>query len=74
MADAYPLEVADLARTALTADGISIDDVLPEVYDQLRRIARSKLRAERSNHTLDTSALDVTQTVERILQVLVSRA
>ncbi|MEM6647129.1 MAG: ECF-type sigma factor [Bacteroidota bacterium] len=27
------------------------------VYDELQRLARSKLRAERSNHTLNTSAL-----------------
>ena len=35
----------------------SVDAVTAELYDELRRLAHSKLRAERPDHTLDTSAL-----------------
>jgi len=38
-------------------DGASVDTVVPELYEQLRRLAHAKLRTERSDHTLDTSAL-----------------
>ncbi len=33
------------------------DQLLPQIYDALRGIARQQLRRERSGHTLDTSAL-----------------
>lgn len=35
----------------------SIDKVLPLVYDELRRLAKSHLRNERSDHTLQPTAL-----------------
>lgn len=35
----------------------SIPAVTAQLYEELRRLARSKLRAERPDHTLDTSAL-----------------
>lgn len=35
----------------------ALDTLLPRVYNQLRDIARARLRGERSDHTLDTSAL-----------------
>jgi RNA polymerase sigma factor (TIGR02999 family) len=35
----------------------ALDELVPLVYDELRAIARRKLRSERSGHTLDTSAL-----------------
>lgn len=35
----------------------AVDDLVPVVYQQLRRIARSHLRRERSGHTLNTTAL-----------------
>lgn len=35
----------------------SVDAVIPHLYDELRRLAHAKLRAERSDHTLDTIAL-----------------
>jgi RNA polymerase sigma factor (TIGR02999 family) len=38
-------------------DREALDVLLPRVYDQLRDIARTRLRAERTDHTLDTSAL-----------------
>ena len=35
----------------------ALDELLPLVYDQLRRLANSYLRKERSNHTLQPTAL-----------------
>ena len=57
MTDRYPPQLIELADRALTEGSASIDRILPEVYDQLSRLARSKLRSERADHTLDTSAL-----------------
>jgi RNA polymerase sigma factor (TIGR02999 family) len=47
----------DHLTEAFGGDRASIDRLLPELYDQLNRLARSKLRSERVDHTLDTSAL-----------------
>lgn len=38
-------------------DGTAVDRVFPIVYDELRRMARHRLRHERRGHTLDTTAL-----------------
>ncbi len=38
------------------ADG-GLDDVFPAVYEELRRVAHRHLRGERTEHTLDTTAL-----------------
>ena len=35
----------------------ALDEVLPLVYDELRALARAKLRYERSSHTFNTTAL-----------------
>jgi RNA polymerase sigma factor (TIGR02999 family) len=35
----------------------SLDRLIPILYDELRRIARRQMRGERSEHTLDTTAL-----------------
>lgn len=35
----------------------AVDDLIPVVYPELRRIARAHLRRERSGHTLNTTAL-----------------
>ena len=35
----------------------ALDELVPLVYDELRAIARGKLRYERSGHTLNTTAL-----------------
>jgi RNA polymerase sigma factor (TIGR02999 family) len=40
-----------------TGDPAALDALLPMVYEELRRMARSKLRGERSDHTLQTTAL-----------------
>ncbi len=51
-----PEETVSAASTHGRSDG-SIPAVSAQLYEELRRLARSKLRAERSDHTLDTSAL-----------------
>jgi len=38
-------------------DQTALDELLPLVYDELRRLAHSYLRNERSNHTLQPTAL-----------------
>ena len=35
----------------------ALDQLVPRIYEELRVIARRKLRSERSGHTLDTTAL-----------------
>lgn len=35
----------------------SVEAILPEVYNELRRLARNQLRQQRANHTLQTTAL-----------------
>jgi RNA polymerase sigma factor (TIGR02999 family) len=35
----------------------AVDDLIPAVYQELRRIARAHLRRERIGHTLNTTAL-----------------
>ncbi|MGH9747664.1 MAG: ECF-type sigma factor [Candidatus Acidiferrales bacterium] len=39
------------------ADRKELDEILPVVYDELRRLARYHLRRQRPNHTLQTTAL-----------------
>ncbi len=38
-------------------DKAALDELMPIVYDELRRLARSFMGRERQNHTLQTSAL-----------------
>jgi RNA polymerase sigma factor (TIGR02999 family) len=40
-----------------SGDTSALQALLPLIYDELRRIARNHLRAERANHTLQTTAL-----------------
>ncbi|MCK5412587.1 MAG: sigma-70 family RNA polymerase sigma factor [Gemmatimonadetes bacterium] len=43
---------------ALTGgDRAALDELVPLVYEQLRRLAHQRLRAQRSDHTLNTTAL-----------------
>jgi RNA polymerase sigma factor (TIGR02999 family) len=44
-----------------------VDAMLPRVYDELRSIARRKLRGERAGHTLNTTAL-VHEAYEKLVQ------
>jgi RNA polymerase sigma factor (TIGR02999 family) len=50
-------DLTQLLRRWRGGDEEALELFLPRVYDQLRRMARARLRAERSDHTLDTSAL-----------------
>jgi len=45
------------SAAAIDGEAEAIDRLFPLVYDQLRRIAHRKLRAERPGHTLDTTGL-----------------
>ena len=47
----------DLLIALRDGDRDAFDQLVPLVYDELRAIARRKLRSERSDHTLDTTAL-----------------
>lgn len=44
-----------------------VDALMPAVYDELQMLARQKLRGERSDHTLDTSAL-VHEAYEKLVE------
>ena len=37
--------------------GDAMDELLPRVYDELRMLARKRLRSERDAHTLSTTGL-----------------
>jgi len=52
-----PSEVTQFLRRWRDGDQDALEALLPRVYNQLRDIARARLRAERVDHTLDTSAL-----------------
>ena len=50
----------DITELLLQADGSgrdAVDRILPRVYDELKAIARARLRAERAGHTLSATAL-----------------
>lgn len=46
-----------LLKSAQAGKRESLDEFLPLVYDELKRIAKYKLAAERPNHTLQATAL-----------------
>ena len=50
-------EVTQLLRRWREGDAEALNALLPRVYDKLRAIASARLRGERTDHTLDTSAL-----------------
>ena len=50
-------EIARLLKEFADRGGDALDQLFPLVYDQLRQIASRRLRDERSDHTLDTTAL-----------------
>jgi len=50
-------QVTEILRRATGGDNSALDDVLPIVYDELRGMAASYLRNERSGHTLGPTAL-----------------
>jgi RNA polymerase sigma factor (TIGR02999 family) len=49
--------ITELLRQWSSGDREAAEEVLPLVYDELRRIAASQLRQERSEHTLQATAI-----------------
>jgi DNA-binding NarL/FixJ family response regulator len=47
----------DLIARWRAGDEQALKDLLPLVYEELRRVARKDLRGQRANHTLQTTAL-----------------
>jgi RNA polymerase sigma factor (TIGR02999 family) len=52
-----PGDVTEILQRASAGDRAALDQVFPLVYDQLRRLARSKLAGQPSGRTLTTTVL-----------------
>jgi RNA polymerase sigma-70 factor (ECF subfamily) len=52
-----PLTISQLLVEWSEGDRAALDRLMPLVYDELRRLARSYLRRERPDHTLQATAL-----------------
>jgi RNA polymerase sigma factor (TIGR02999 family) len=50
-------DITGLLRRVNADDRVDFDALVPVVYGHLRRLAHDRLRAERPNHTLNTTAL-----------------
>jgi RNA polymerase sigma factor (TIGR02999 family) len=50
-------EITELLNAHAAGDAAALDQLLPRVYDELRRIARVRLRHERQGHTLAATDL-----------------
>lgn len=44
-------------RQARSGDAQALDRLMPQIYEELKRIARGLMQRERGNHTLQTTAL-----------------
>ena len=55
--DGTTRDVTQLLQQWQTGDAGAMDRLLPLVYDELRRVARARLRGERDTHTLQATAL-----------------
>lgn len=56
--EAAPIRAVGKAAVRSRGDALdAVDDLVPVVYPELRRIARAHLRRERAGHTLNTTAL-----------------
>ena len=55
--DADKMQVTQLLGELRAGRREALDPLLPQVYDELRRIAHNQLRKERVGHTLDTVGL-----------------
>lgn len=49
--------ITEILNRCSDGDPGALNEVLPLVYDDLRRIAHRRLQAERTDHTLDTTAI-----------------
>lgn len=52
-----PSEITQLLRKWSEGDRASLDQLMPIVYQELRKLANNYLRGERSDHTLQPTAL-----------------
>lgn len=59
-------KVTELLQELRRGRSTAFEDLIPLVYDQLRKIARYRLRGERDDHTLQTTAL-VHEAYERLV-------
>jgi RNA polymerase sigma factor (TIGR02999 family) len=50
-------QIVALFRKVRDGDRGALDELMPQVYDELRRIARSFMRRQRPGHTLQATAL-----------------
>jgi RNA polymerase sigma factor (TIGR02999 family) len=57
MTASSPNEMTRLLLAWSDGDKAALDQLMPVVYDELRRLAHSHLRRERAGHTLQTTAL-----------------
>jgi RNA polymerase sigma factor (TIGR02999 family) len=57
MADALPAELTQLLGQWTGGDGEALDQLLPLVYEELRRMAYRQMAQERADHTLQATAL-----------------
>ncbi len=57
MASASPQEITQLLAKWSEGDQAALDELMPVVYSELRRLARHRLRRERPDHTLESAAL-----------------
>ena len=57
MGDRAQKSVTQLLAAWGDGDQAALDQLVPMVYEELRRLARSYMRRERQNHTLQTTAL-----------------
>lgn len=50
-------DITQLLNKAQAGDRTALDELLPIVYQELRRVAGNQLKTERDNHTLQATAL-----------------
>jgi hypothetical protein len=50
-------EVTELLQAGRAGDGRALDKLIPPVYGELKRLARSYMTGERADHTLQATAL-----------------
>jgi RNA polymerase sigma-70 factor, ECF subfamily len=55
--DPTPSDVTSLLKRYSNGDPEALAELIPQIYDELRRLASSYLRSERVDHTLQTTAL-----------------
>ena len=52
-----PASITQLLIKWRNGDQAALDELVPQIYDELRRLAKHYLRRERLGHTLETNAL-----------------